>query len=200
MSSFKTLTWVLSPKPPSLMKQSIMELQFFKDFDFTDFWYESTYSQRDYIEEFPDDGIITSVEEELGYKLPASYIELMRIQNGGLVEKDCFPTAEGTSWAHDHVAITGIMGIGRQKTYSICGELGSRFMIEKWGYPDDGIYICDCPSAGHDMILLDYSKCGKDGEPEVVHVDQEYDYKKTFLAKDFETFIKGLTTDDDFED
>ena len=42
------------------------------------------------------------------------------------------------------------------------------------------------------MILLDYSRCGKDGEPEIVHVDQEADYKKTFLAKDFETFIKGL--------
>jgi len=175
-----------------------MELQFFKDFNFADFWNESSYSQRDYVEEFPDDEMIASVEEELGYKLPASYIELMRIQNGGLVDKDCFPTTEETSWANDHIAITGIMGIGRNKTNSICGELGSKFMIEEWGYPNDGVYICDCPSAGHDMILLDYSKCGKDGEPEVVHVDQEDEYKKTFLAKNFETFIKGLKEEDDF--
>ena len=177
-----------------------MELQFFKNFDFTGFWDESSYSQRDYIEEFPDDEMIASVEEELGYKLPASYIELMRIQNGGLVDKCCFPTTEGTSWADDHIAMTGIMGIGRKKTYSVCGELGSQFMIEEWGYPNDGIYVGDCPSAGHDMILLDYSNCGKEGEPEVVHVDQEDDYKKTFLAKDFETFIKGLKTEDDFDD
>ncbi len=176
-----------------------MELQFFKDFDFTGFWNESSYSERDYIEEFPDDATIASIEEELGYKLPASYIELMRIQNGGLVNRSCFPTSEENSWADDHIAITGIMGIGREKTYSVCGELGSRFMIEEWGYPEDGIYICDCPSAGHDMILLDYSKGGKDGEPEVVHVDQEADYRKTFLAADFETFIKGLKEEEDFD-
>ncbi len=30
-----------------------MELQFFKDFDFTDFWSESHYSEKDYIEGFP---------------------------------------------------------------------------------------------------------------------------------------------------
>jgi hypothetical protein len=67
------------------------------------------------------------------------------------------------------------------------------------GYPAIGIYICDCPSAGHDMVLLDYSNCGKDGEPEVVHIDQEDDYKKIFLAKDFETFIKGLKDEDEFD-
>ncbi|MDQ1163530.1 hypothetical protein QE422_003898 [Chryseobacterium sp. SORGH_AS 447] len=169
-----------------------MEQQFIKDFDFTGFWNESSYSERDYTEPFPDDETILSVEQELGYKLPASYIELMRIRNGGLVERSCFSTAESTSWADDHIAITGIMGIGREKTYALCGELGSRFMIEEWGYPDDGVYVCDCPSAGHDMILLDYSRCGKSGEPEVVHVDQEADYRKTFLAKDFKTFIEGL--------
>lgn len=176
-----------------------MELQFFKGFDFTDFWNESSYSERDYIEGFPDNDLIASIETELGYKLPASYIELMRVQNGGLVNKSCFPTAEGNSWADDHIVITGIMGIGREKTYSVCGELGSRFMMGEWGYPDDGVYICDCPSAGHDMILLDYSKCGKNGEPEVMHVDQEGDYKKIFLAKDFETFIKGLKDEEEFD-
>ncbi|MDR6547659.1 hypothetical protein J2810_003744 [Chryseobacterium rhizosphaerae] len=176
-----------------------MELQFFKDFDFTGFWDQSTYSQRDYIEDFPKDEMIASVEEELGYKLPASYIELMKIQNGGMIDRCCFPTTEPNSWADDHIALTGIMGIGREKTYSVCGELGSRFMMEEWGYPNDGVYIGDCPSAGHDMILLDYTKCGKTGEPEVVHVDQEDDYRKTFLAKDFETFIKGLKDEDDFD-
>jgi hypothetical protein len=84
------------------------------------------------------------------------------------------------------------MGIGRTKTHSLCGPLGSKFMQEEWHYPKIGICICDCPSAGHDIIMLDYHKSGKDGEPMVVHVDQEYDYKITLLTKDFETFVRGL--------
>lgn len=68
-------------------------------------------------------------------------------------------------------------------------------MIDLWNYPDIGVYFGDCPSAGNNMICLDYRKNGKNGEPEVVHVDQEFDYKITFLASDFEEFIKGLVAD-----
>lgn len=171
----------------------------FHDFDFSDFWDDSEYALREYVEESPSDELIYSIEQELGFKLPASYIELMKMHNGGTPKNYCFPTTERTSWAGDHIAISGIMGIGRTKTYSLCGSLGSRFMIEEWGYPDTGVFICDCPSAGHDMVMLDYSKCGKNGEPEVVHVDQEWDYKKTFLAKDFETFIRGLVSSDVYD-
>lgn len=49
------------------------------------------------------------------------------------------------------------------------------------------------------MIFLDYRKCGPTGEPSVVHVDQENDYKITFVAKDFESFIKGLTNGEIYE-
>ncbi len=119
----------------------------------------------------------------------------MKIQNGGIPRNRRFPTEVPTSWSKDHVAISGILGIGRKKTYSLCGKLGSKFMQEEWGYPDIGICIPNCPSAGHDMIMLDYRKCGRQGEPEVVHVDQESDYKITFLAKDFEAFIRGLVNE-----
>ena len=68
-------------------------------------------------------------------------------------------------------------------------------MQEEWGYPEIGICVCNCPSAGHDMIMLDYRKSGNDGEPEVVHVDQERDYRITFLAKNFEEFTRGLVNE-----
>jgi len=171
----------------------------FKDFDLSNFWDDSEYALREHVDQTPSDDLIASIEQELGFKLPASYIELMRLHNGGIPKNTCFPTSDSTSWADDHIAITAIMSIGREKTYSLCGELGSQFMIDDWGYPATGVYICDCPSAGHDMVMLDYSKCGKDGEPEVVHVDQESDYKKTFLAKDFETFIRGLVSEDVYD-
>lgn len=176
-----------------------MAKKIFQDFDFSDFWDDSVYSLKEYVEEIPTEELILSVEQELGFKLPASYIELMKMHNGGTPKNFCFPTATRTSWAENHIAITGIMGIGRTKTYSLCGSLGSQFMIDEWGYPNTGVFICDCPSAGHDMIMLDYSKCGQNGEPEVVHVDQECDYRKTFLAKDFETFIRGLVSSDVYD-
>lgn len=176
-----------------------MEQKIFHDFDFSDFWDDSDYSLKEYVEDSPTDELIHSIEQELSFKLPASFIELMKMHNGGIPKNNCFPTNEGTSLAEDHVSITGIMGIGRTKTYSLCGSLGSQFMIDEWGYPNTGIYICNCPSAGHDMIILDYSKCGKNGEQEVVHVDQERDYRKTFLAKDFETFIRGLVSSDIYD-
>lgn len=166
----------------------------FHDFDFSGFWDNSEFAKDEYQGEIPTDEQIAEIEAELGYKLPASYIEMIKLQNGGIPLNDCFPASERTSWAEDHIAITGIMGTDKEKACSIGGESGSKFMIEDWGYPDTGVYICDCPSAGHDMVMLDYSKCGNTGEPEVVHVDQENDYKKTFLAKDFETFIKGLVS------
>lgn len=176
-----------------------MRQKIFSDFDFSDFWEDSEYALREYVEEKPSDELILSIEKELGYKFPDSYIELMKLHNGGIPKNTCYPTNEPTSWSADHIAITGIKGIGRTKLYSLCGELGSQFKITEWEYPNDGIYICDCPSAGHDMIMLDYSKCGNSGEPEVVHVDQEHDYKKTFIAKDFETFIRGLVNSDVYD-
>lgn len=171
----------------------------FEDFDLMNFWDDCDYALKEYVDEPPTDELIASIEEELGYKLPASYIAMMKLHNGGMPVNACFPTEEGTSWAEDHIAITGIMGIGREKKYSLCGELGGKFMIEEWGYPDIGVVICDCPSAGHDVVMLDYRTCGRDGEPEVIHVDQEGDYEITFLAKNFETFIRGLVNEDVYD-
>jgi SMI1/KNR4 family protein (fragment) len=49
------------------------------------------------------------------------------------------------------------------------------------------------------MIFLDYRKCGLAGEPSVVHIDEENDYKITTLAACFEEFIRGLVNSKDFE-
>ena len=178
----------------------------FEGFDLTNFWDDNWYALKEYVSEPPSDELIASVEEELGYKLPAAYIWLMKQHNGGIPVNTCYPCDEPTCWSDDHVAITGIFGIGREKSCSLCGELGSQFMIDEWEYPAIGVAICDCPSAGHDMIFLDYRACGPQGEPAVVHVDQENDYKITHLADSFEEFVRGLEheslydPDEDVED
>ena len=178
----------------------------FEGFDLTNFWDDNWYALKEYVSDPPSDELIASVEEELGYKLPAAYIWLMKQHNGGIPVNTCYPCDEPTCWAEDHVAITGMFGIGREKSCSLCGKLGSQFMIDEWAYPAIGVAICDCPSAGHDMIFLDYRACGPQGEPAVVHVDQENDYKITHLADSFEEFVRGLEheslydPDEDVED
>ena len=181
------------------LSSSVSSGKFFAGFDFSGFWDDNEYSLEAYVNDPPLDELIASVEKELGYKLPASYIWLMQHHNGGMPVNTCFATNEPTSWAENHIAITGIFGIGREKSYSLCGELGSQFMIDMWEYPAIGVAICDCPSAGHDMVFLDYRACGPQGEPSVVHVDQENDYKITHLADSFEEFIRGLKEESYFD-
>lgn len=164
----------------------------FGDFDVTDFWENTDYARQAYVGEPLTGEMLSSVEDELGYRLPKAYIELMRVQNGGMPRLTRHRTKEPTTWAADHIAITGIYGLDRSKPCSLCGEFGSRFHIDERGYPPIGVYFCDSPSAGHHMICLDYRQCGPDGEPQVVHVDQELDYKIMFVAASFEDFIRGL--------
>ena len=170
------------------------------DFDLQEFWEPSDYAEETRVDVPLTDDLVSSIETELGHKLPTAYVELARIQNGGIPRRTNHRTSEHTSWAEDHVAITSIYAIGRSKTYGLCGEIGSQFMIDEWGYPPIGVYFADCPSAGHDMLCLDYRDCGTDGEPTIVHVDQEFDYKVTFVAKDFASFIRGLELGEAFND
>jgi len=172
----------------------------FADFDMSQFWEESEYATEEYVDEPPTAALVASIEQELGYRLPRAYVELAQFQNGGIPSRSNHRTNERTSWAEDHIAITGIYSIGRTKSCSLCGDSGSQFWISEWGYPPIGVYFADCPSAGHDMLCLDYRECGSDGEPQVVHIDQEFDYKITFVADNFESFIRGLYDDESSDD
>ncbi|CAE7247149.1 unnamed protein product [Symbiodinium sp. KB8] len=136
-------------------------------------------------------------QEKLDYKLPESFKQLLQFRRGGgEVARACF-AATGTSWAKDHVHIGELMGFNDdEEDMSI---LGTSFWIDEWEYPAIGVACCMCPSGGHDLIWLDYSKCGRQGEPRVVHVDQEFDMKITHLADDFASFVRGLKTEEEFE-
>jgi hypothetical protein len=172
----------------------------FDGFDFEDFWNDCPYSLENYVEPPPSDELIASIEQEMGgYRLPAAYVDLARRHNGGLVKRNCHPMKERTGWAEDHVAIEGLYAIGRTAKYSLAGELGPKFMVEEWGYPPIGIGIADTPAGGHEAIMLDYRTCGKRGEPQVVYVDQEDDYRIVVVAPDFETFIRGLVEETEYD-
>ena len=161
--------------------------------DWDTFWDDDDYALENYVSAPVTDEMIQEAESELGYRLPASYIALMRQHNGGMPRKTFVQRADGQFPA----MIEGIYGIGREKPYSLLGELCTAFWVEEWEYPPIGVVICDTPSAGHDMVFLDYTACGPQGEPRVVLVDQEADYRVTELAKDFGEFISRLRTEDE---
>ena len=171
-----------------------------KDFDWTGFWNDVDYAFESYIGKPVTDKDIKDAEAELGYTLPAAYIELLNNHNGGVLNKNCFINNEG-----DCVYVTGIYGIDKDKKNSIFGQFGNEFWISKWKYPPIGIVVADTISGGHDMIFLDYRECGPTGEPKVVRVDQEGDYSITLLADNFGDFIKNLyisieeITDEEFQ-
>jgi hypothetical protein len=122
----------------------------------------------------------------------------LKLRNGGCPKNTCFPTKEKTSWADDHILVDTIWGMGVNR--GIDGECGSQYMIEEWEYPEIGVVIC---CWGHTAVMLDYSDCETGDEPKVVFIDTETrsgEPKVTFLAKDFETFARGLVSEDEFED
>ncbi len=156
----------------------------FENFDWETFWDE------DYEISTPinvTDEMIIEAENILNYKLPSSYIELIKIKNGGYPLKNLFPTETPKSWSENCIAITRICGVGVD--YGIVEY--TELMIGEWKYPNIGFVVCSCPSAGHDIVMLDYSTNGKSSEPRVVHVEDGGEI--TFLADNFELFIKGLT-------
>ena len=49
----------------------------------------------------------------------------------------------------------------RIRSVPVCGDCGTEFWLEEWGYPAIGLVIADTISGGHDMVFLDYSECGQ---------------------------------------
>ena len=174
-----------------------MEKNYFPNLNLDEFWDDDELALKEYVDDTPNDLLIASVEDELGYTLPASYVAMMKKHNGGIPFSTCYPLPEDAE--EDYVEITGFLSIGKKKMNSLCGTAGNKLFKEVWHYPDYGVYICDCPSAGFDLILLDYRECGEDGEPSVAHVDIETG-KITTLAPDFVTFIENLTDETAFID
>lgn len=133
--------------------------------------------------------MVRAAEKTLGYRLPASYIDLLKVRNGGYLKRSFFPTTQCPRWAEDQVAFDEIMGLGEN---GIDDDLGSKYLIAEWDYPDVGVVIS---SDGHTAFMLDYSKCGNQGEPRVVWVDVETrgkGPKVVVLAPNFASFLEKL--------
>ena len=162
----------------------------FENVNLDEIWYESEDSKK-YDCGPLDDETIKKTEDQLGFKLPESYIYLMKKHNGGLLRKN-YLAIKNTDGFND---LDGIYGIG-DNNYSV-----NQQNKDKYDHEENLISICDSNS-GHVLIYLDYSECGPQGEPRVIAIDDETSAvdpseKPWILAENFEDFISRLCDEDD---
>jgi hypothetical protein len=156
------------------------------------FWSGSAYG----VQQPLTDEAVGVAESELGVTLPSSLLELLRVQNGGVVADrwKAFPTREPTSWAKDHVPFKELMGIGRAE--NVLSLLQTPYFVEEWGLPTPIVLLA---GDGHCWVALDYRVCGRAGEPSVTWFDTEL-AAESALATDFRSFVEGLVPLKAFEE
>lgn len=124
------------------------------------------------------DQVIKETEKKLSIKLPQSFIEFCRIQNGGTLAKNDYYNPKYKV----EFAVVSLLGID-----SLHG-IGSSLTLQKeWGIPSDLIIISD---EEDDWIALDYRKKSR-VEPTVVWFNSDTG-KICTVAKNFEDFIQTL--------
>lgn len=97
----------------------------FDHIDIKDFWYSSSESNHHKLEPFSEEEL-REIQQKIGYKLPESYIALLRVQNGGCPQN----TRVGdTGWEIDEF-------YGINKDNSAFWENEGEF------YPKIGVPIC----------------------------------------------------------
>ncbi|AQQ65627.1 MULTISPECIES: SMI1/KNR4 family protein [Bacillus] len=145
------------------------------------------WADDDYLKLAPiNDELIKKAEEVLNVKLPESYINLLKEQNGGTLRLDVHPTSKPNSWADDHVNVSGLYGISFNENES--SILESRYLIREWEMPENIVLLS---GDGHTWIALDYRNVAEN--PPVIFIDNEFE-EIIELAPNFERFLQNLTT------
>lgn len=138
--------------------------------------------------------MIAEIESAFRLRLPARYLELLRIQNGGYTRGFVFATHQRTSWAEDHVPVSELAGIGPR----ISAPIGlhnlwnTEYMTREWGLPPRQLLLA---GDGHWWISLDYRQ-GND--PKVWWLDTTVD-EGLRLASSFDDFLSGLRPESDVD-
>ncbi|MFF7888610.1 SMI1/KNR4 family protein [Streptomyces sp. NPDC020794] len=155
------------------------------------FWGEGLYGVQAPL----TDWVVQDAELRLGVRLPVSLLEILRVQNGGLVAElwNAFPTDVPTSWSENHVPLDEVRGIGRHDGQ--LSLLDSPYLVEEWGLPSPLVLLS---GDGHCWIALDYRACGERGEPSVTWFDVDGDTELP-LATNFQTFVERLTAAASFD-
>lgn len=132
---------------------------------------------------------LKKLEASLGVKLPESYVNLMKVHNGGTL---AYSVLRSGRVPDGEVEITDLRGIDLEEGI---GE--TNYLVEEWGM-EKGLVIIS--GDGNYWLALDYRK-HTGNEPPVVYIEEDTDEKPKQVAKTFELFLKKLEKpeEDDFD-
>lgn len=124
---------------------------------------------------------IKQVEQKLNVKLPESYLNILKQQNGGLINYSSHASNTPTADANNYIIIEYLYGIGENN-----GILDTEYLIEEWDLPEKIVIIS---GEGHSWLALDYRNIKEN--PPVIYIDVDRD--QIFeIASNFEVFLDGL--------
>lgn len=153
----------------------------YNDIDFNKlFDNESEYGKK-YNNGKLNDATIIETEKLLRRKLPKSYIEFLKIQNGGYIN-DNFED----SW------LTAIDGLENNQSNIYLEDSYDPFVKDELislGLAKSLVPFGETQSGGHDVYCMDFSSVDENGEPRIVNVDLEGEVELHFIANNFKDFI-----------
>lgn len=158
-------------------------------FDPNKFWSDNFYDHPRLTDE-----MVIEIEKMLGLRLPAEYIDLLRIQNGGYTLGFGHPMSVETTWSENHVPLNDLNGVvldeDIQTALNLCDN---EYLCEEWGLPPRQVLLS---GDGHYWITLDYRDSDS---PSVSWIDTECD-EDIPIAPTFAAFLKGLRPIEEFRD
>ncbi len=140
------------------------------------------------------DEMVAEAERQLGVKLPAEYVALLRIQNGGYTHGFGFPMNRPTKWAVNHVPLDTLFGIVTDPDHPTAQNiLQTAYMTREWGLPPRQVLLT---GDGHWWISLDY-RTGEVPSVAWLYIDLGEDIQ---VAPSFAAFLDGLLPESTFPD
>ena len=128
---------------------------------------------------------IKRAETELNVQLPAQFIELLRIKNGGRTAEMVLHAADISIWIDGKYEIDELFGINDQDAKEL-GILSTAYLTSEWDLPEKQVLLL---GDGHWWITLDYRLNTQEPTVNWIEPDAERD---VVIANTFEEFIKKL--------
>ena len=133
-------------------------------------------------------GMREAEEAALGLQLPDALVDALGQSNGGRLRRTRVP---GPNTSRALVRVRDLSGIGYPEGLRVSAAL-----CREWDYPQPCLVLS---SEGPTAVLLDYRRCGPQGEPAVIFVDTDHEVDgrpaEWTLALDAGTFFASLRYD-----